>query len=438
MATDVILPELGENIETGVISKILVQKGDQVEVDQPLVEIETDKAVIEVPSTVAGVVADIFVAAGDEVRIGQKIVAVDGNAVSDAQEKPAQDVEEKTEDKSIQSEQAPEEPPKVETPEPDDDHESAKEPVAVIESTGVAPAAPSVRRFAREIGVDINQVPGSGPGARISMDDVKHFAKANRSQSGAASGRIVPVGQDPLPDFAQWGDIEKEPMSMIRKKTAAHLGNVWNTTPQVTQFDQADMTDLENFRKKYGPKVEQAGGKLTVTAILMKIIAGALKVFPQFNASIDVANEEIIYKKYYHIGLAVDTQRGLLVPVLRDVDQMNLTDISAALSQIAEKARNGKLSLEEMRGGNFTISNLGGIGGTAFTPIVNAPEVGILGVSRSFWQPTYVSEGQLEPRLILPLSLTYDHRIIDGALGARFLRWVVEAIEQPLLLTLEG
>lgn len=430
MATDVVLPELGENIETGVISKILVKKGDQVELNQPLVEIETDKAAIEVPSTVTGVVTEIFVTVGDEIQIGQKIVTIDG-AANEAQEAVV-----KGKDDSSQVEPTSEETPEVETPKLDKDQKKAEEPIAVINSGVVAPAAPSVRRFAREIGVDINQVPGSGPGARISMDDVKHFAKTNRSQVGALSGKLASIGQGPLPDFAQWGAIEKEPMSMIRKKTAAHLENAWRTVPQVTQFDQADMTDLETFRKKYGPKVEQAGGKLTVTAILMKMIAGALKVFPQFNAAVDMASEKIIYKKYYHIGLAVDTERGLLVPVIRDVDQLNLTDISAALSQIAEKARNGKLSLEEMRGGNFTISNLGGIGGTAFTPIVNAPEVAILGVSRSFWQPTYVSEGQLEPRLILPLSLTYDHRVIDGAQGARFLRWVVEAIEQPLLLTL--
>jgi len=306
------------------------------------------------------------------------------------------------------------------------------------EVEAVAPAAPSVRRFAREIGVDIHRVPGNGPGGRISMEDVKKYARSHRVPEGAFSDLLRPVANEPLPDFAQWGEIRKEPISMVRKITAAHVGYAWSTIPQVTQFDQADMTELENFRKKYGPKVQAAGGKLTVTAILMKIVAGAMSVFPHFNAAIDMDHEAIIYKKYFHIGVAVDTGRGLLVPVVRHVDRMNLIEISTAVSQKAQKARDGKLSPDEMKGGNFTISNLGGIGGTAFTPIINAPEVAILGVSRSSWQPRYATEKQPEPRLILPLSLTYDHRIIDGVAGARFLRWIVDAIEQPLLLTLEG
>ncbi|RMF85220.1 MAG: dihydrolipoyllysine-residue acetyltransferase, partial [Nitrospinota bacterium] len=230
---------------------------------------------------------------------------------------------------------------------------------------------------------------------------------------------------------------ERKPMSAVRRKTAENLSHAWSSVPQVTQYDEADITELEQLRKRYAGRVEAAGGKLTMTALLLKVVASALKVFPQFNASVDMANQEIIYKKYYHIGVAVDTERGLLVPVIRDVDKKNLIELSLALNQIAERARQKKLSLEEMQGGTFTISNLGGLGGTHFSPIVHAPEVAILGVSRARMKPVF-RNGQFEPRLLLPLSLSYDHRLIDGADGVRFLRWIVEALEQPFLLTLEG
>jgi len=257
-------------------------------------------------------------------------------------------------------------------------------------------------------------------------------------QQRAAS--VVVSGLTPavyLPDFSKWGEIEREPMSKVREKTATHLSGAWATVPHVTQFDKADITEMEKLRKQFAPKAEAEGGKLTMTAILLKICAAALRVFPQFNASVDMQNKEIVYKKYLNIGVAVDTDRGLLVPVIRDVDDKNIVDLSVELTQIAQKTRDRKLSLEEMQGGNFTISNLGGIGGTAFTPIVNAPEVAILGVSRSKYEPVY-DNGKFEPRLMLPLSLSYDHRLIDGADGARFIRWVVEAIEQPFKIVLEG
>ncbi len=441
MATNLVLPELGENIQTGVVAKILIEVGDHVDVDQPIIEIETDKAVVEVPSDRAGVVSAIFVAQGDEIEIGQKIIAIEPDSKSDSSNEEVQDVPTGQVDDSGKPESTPDSASTGSASEPQGEGKDDGIPIPVAEVEAVAPAAPSVRRFAREIGVDINAVPGTGPGARIALEDVKKYARSHQRQGKESSGTLRPMEGEPLPDFSKWGEIQKEPMSMIRKITANHLGRTWSNVPQVTQFDQADMTDLENFRKKYGPKVQEAGGKLTVTAILMKIVAGALKRFPQFNAAVDMAHEEIIYKKYYHVGVAVDTERGLLVPVVRDVDQLNLIDISVALAQMAEKARNGKLSPDEMKGGNFTISNLGGIGGTAFTPIINAPEVAILGVSRSFWQPKYLPgypPGEHpEPRLMLPLALTYDHRVIDGAQGARFLRWIADAIEQPLLLTLE-
>ena len=262
-------------------------------------------------------------------------------------------------------------------------------PPAAVSHVTSAPAAPSVRRLAREIGVDVSQVPGTGPGGRITQDDVKEFAKrvmnslGGNGQAAAASGAGRAVGVGPaLPDFAKWGEIERKPMTGIRRKTAEHLSHAWNAIPHVTQFDKADITALEQVRKKYRGEVEKAGGNLTVTAIAAKVIASALKVFPQFNASVDAAGESIVYKKYVNVGIAVDTENGLLVPVMRNVDQKNLIQLSVEIQQLAEKAKARKLSLDEMSGGSMSISNLGGIGGTAFTPIVNWPEVAILGISR--------------------------------------------------------
>lgn len=269
------------------------------------------------------------------------------------------------------------------------------------------------------------------------MDDVKKHAKGEVKKSVEVS--VFPEGRasQPLPDFSQWGEIESKPMSSIRRAIAKSTNYSWSTVPHVYQFDRADITDVEVFRKKFSKKVEQAGSKLTITAILMKIIAYALKAMPQFNASLDLENEQIIYKKYVHIGVAVDTDRGLLVPVVRDVDKKSLVALSVELSDLAEKARNKKITVDEMQGGCFSISNLGGMGGTNFTPIVYAPQVAILGVSRANTEAIY-RDGQFVPRLILPLCLSYDHRMIDGADGIRFLRWIIDALEHPLALLLEG
>jgi pyruvate dehydrogenase E2 component (dihydrolipoamide acetyltransferase) len=304
------------------------------------------------------------------------------------------------------------------------------------------PAAPSVRRLAREIGVDVTQVTGSGPAGRISIDDVKEFARrvmnsfGSAGQSAAASS-AVPLQVRPLPDFAKFGETERKPMSGIRRKTADHLASAWHTIPHVTQFDKADITRLEQVRKTYRAEVEKKGGNLTVTSIACKVLASALKVFPQFNASVDMAGEAVVYKKFINIGIAVDTENGLLVPVVRDADKKNLTEISVDIQQLAEKARGRKLTLDDMSGGSISISNLGGIGGTAFTPIVNWPEVAILGISRGGFEPVWNGTA-FEPRQMLPLSLSYDHRLIDGADAIRFLRWVAEALENPFALALRG
>ncbi len=436
MTTEFKLPELGENIEYGTIAKILVSPGDELKRDQPILELETDKAVIEVPSDTSGIVADVLVKEGEKIRVGQTILTLsstDGVADEPKEKAAPRPIEKKEEVKTPAASKEPAAPMPA---------AAAELPTILparfpIERADTAPAAPSVRRFAREIGVDVNKVHGTGPSGRISIEDVKAFAKAINEQRADSRSALPGLLVEALPDFGRWGEIERKPMSSVRQKTAQHLSYAWATIPHVTQFDKADITELEALRQRYAAKAEAAGGKLTVTAILLKIVAAALKVFPQFNASIDMVNSEIIYKKYIHIGIAVDTDRGLLVPVVRDVDKKNIIQLSTELSQLAEKARNKKLSLEEMQGGSFSISNLGGIGGTGFSPVVNAPEVAILGVSRSRMEPVY-RNGQFEPRLMLPLSLSYDHRLIDGANGARFLKWVAEAVEEPFLLSLEG
>jgi pyruvate dehydrogenase E2 component (dihydrolipoamide acetyltransferase) len=287
-----------------------------------------------------------------------------------------------------------------------------------------------VRKFAREIGVDISQVPGSGPAGRISVEDVKAFSR--RMPAGATRG----TPRKALPDFSRYGEIERRPMSNVRKKTAAQMETGWQA-PHVTLHDKADVTGLEQFRQQYQPRVQEAGGKLTVTAMLLRIVSAALRKFPALNCSIDLAQQEVIYKRYVNIGVAADTPRGLVVPVILHADQKSVTQLSVELTEMAARARAGKLSLEEMSGGTFTITNLGGIGIGHFTPIINDPEVAILGIGRANYEPVY-TDGEFRPRLMMPLSLSFDHRIVDGADGARFLRWIVEATEQPLLLAMEG
>jgi len=464
--TEFKLPELGENIAAGDVLRVLVKPGDTIAKDQPVLELETDKATIEVPSSVAGAVASVNVKAGDKVKVGQTILTIDGagdargaaapkKGATAAAEEPAA-APAKAEDAPAPAPPAPRaaaarearEEPAEEAPVETKPQQRAANVVDIARAARpaasepprsdmpAAPAAPSVRRMARELGVDINAVSGTGPDGRISIDDVKAHAKAIITAGG--SGSRLPMGE-PLPDFSRWGDIEKQPLKAVRRKTAEHLSAAWATIPHVTQHELVDITALEDLRKRYAKKVEAAGGNLTVTAIATKVIASALRVFPQFNSSIDLANEQLIAKKYVNIGIAVDTDRGLLVPVIKNADTKNIVQLAIEIGQLSEKARSRKITLEEMQGGCFSISNLGGIGGSFFTPIVNAPEVAILGISRAKMEPVWQKDsGQFVPRLMLPLSLSYDHRVIDGADGIRFLRWVAEALEQPFLLTLEG
>lgn len=425
---DVVVPELGENVAGGTVANVLIAVGDSIEKDQSIVELETEKAVLEVPSTISGRVKEVLIKNGDEVKIAQALIRVEsGDAAAPAPQTEATE-------KSAAAPATEDKPAPAPTPAPQPT--AAPAATAPAQPGKAAAAAPSVRRFAREIGVNINDVKGTGPGGRISIDDVKAHSKKQHEQGAtvASGGTIASM---PLPDFSKWGEVELEPMNKVREKTATHLSTAWATIPHVTQFDKADITELEKLRKQHGAKVQDAGGKLTMTSILLKVVASALKVFPQFNASVDMVNKNIVYKKYINIGVAVDTDRGLLVPVIRDVDKKNLVELSVELSEIAVKARDKKLTLDDMQGGNFTISNLGGIGGTAFTPIINAPEVAILGVSRGAFEAVHV-DGDFVPKLMLPLSLSYDHRIIDGADGARFIRWIVEALQDPFTMILEG
>ena len=457
-ASEFKLPELGENISQGDLVRLMVAPGTKVSEGQPVMELETDKAVVEVPSSVSGVVKEVKVKQGEKIKVGQVIFTLEGGSPAPAE--PAQGrnapvehvsgqhgarlafqaairAEGKTEEQALPPDQPLQAAPAFSMP-----VQLGK--VAGTEQRLPIPAAPHVRRLAREIGVDIYEVKGSGPGGRISEDDVKGYAKGLLSAAATAAqvqpraGHFAPPQ---LPDFAKWGKIERVSMRGVRRKTAEHLVESWNTIPHVTQHDRADITELEQLRARFAPKAEEAGGKMTVTAIALKVCAAALKVFPQFNASIDIEKEEIVYKQYINIGVAADTDRGLLVPVIRDVDKKNIVELAVELSQLSKKARDKKITTEDMQGGTFTITNLGGIGGVGFTPIVNHPEVAILGLSRSRMEPEWIQHkggGKFEPRLILPLSLSYDHRLIDGADAARFLRWIAEAFEQPFLLSVQG
>ena len=448
MIKEVKLPEVSDNVETGDVIKVLVAVGDKINIDQPVIELETDKASFEVPSTESGTVKEINVKQGDIIRIGAVILKVETNGADEKKSEisedkikdkaPAVNVKDTVKDNSYDEikneDEAGEKKPvglykenQVETI-----SVRSEDPVEYRAGSSNAPASPSVRRLARELGVDISSVRGSDAGGRITEEDVKNHVKTLMS-SGTSAG--ISLSQKNLPDFKKWGDIEIQGMNKVRSITAEAMTYSWTTIPMVTQFDKADITGLEEFRKKNSKKVEENGGHLTITSILVKVCDAALRNFPQFNASIDLQKKEIIYKKYYNIGVAVDTDRGLLVPVIRNTDKKNITEISKELNELAEKARNKKITPDEMDGGNFTISNLGGIGGTGFTPIVYSPQVAILGVSRGNKEAIYINDN-FEPRLMLPLTLTYDHRIIDGADAARFLRWICEALENPFSMML--
>jgi pyruvate dehydrogenase E2 component (dihydrolipoamide acetyltransferase) len=512
VTTTIKLPELGENVDSGEVTKILVSQGETVTKDQALLELETDKATIEVPSPVAGTIEELHVQEGRKVKVGDALFTLEESGDGAQQKQKAQKEERSAEasgpeasaqeaagkrarvvpaavrEEQTESQKRPEarpapaerEPPRQARAEakpesrpparPESEEGQRREPKlarvevsaeaetpteaetpAVTQSgdsvipfraevpeqarrpSHLAAASPAIRRFARELGVDINQVKGTGPEGRIDEEDVKTYAREIISR--AAGGQLPAGASSTLPDFSKWGEVERKPMSIVRRSTAAHLAQAWQNVPQVTQFDSADISELEILRSHFADAQSGGAPKITVTAIALKVAAAALQKFPQFAASIDMANLEIVYKRYLHIGVAVDTSFGLLVPVVRDVDRKSIPQLARELTELSERARAKRLGLEEMAGGVFTITNLGGIGGSGFSPIVNYPEVAILGISRLSVEPRQVNGSTtFEPRKILPLSLSYDHRLIDGADGARFLRWIAEALEQPALL----
>ncbi|HAS84105.1 MAG TPA: branched-chain alpha-keto acid dehydrogenase subunit E2 [Verrucomicrobia bacterium] len=446
MANEFKLPELGENIESIQVVRVMVAVGGTVAVDQPVLELETDKATIEVPSTVAGTVTVVHVQPGERIKRGQLIFSLAAAAAKAAGAKaaPAAAVA------AAVAAAAPATTPAVEGIESLDSVEPAKAKAAVPALAAPAPtpsaplpvvrkvpAAPSVRRFAREIGIALEQVPGSGPHRRVSIDDVKRYAKQLNEARPVAGAVAVGAPVPPLPDFSKWGAIERRKMSVIRTKTAEHMTLSWSQVPHVTIYDKADITELEPLRKRYADLAEREGGKLTLAVMICKIVAQALRKFPIFNATADMATREIIFKQYVHLGIAVNTPRGLMVPVVRDADTKNMVTLAAEIQSLAAKCRDGKIKLEEIEGSTFTITNLGRICGTYFTPIVNYPEVAILGLGRAFEEPAVV-DGNIVKRMVLPLSLSFDHRVIDGADGAAFMGWIKEAIEQPLVLALNG
>ena len=437
------LPDVGDFQDIEII-EILIAAGDEVQAEQSIIVLESDKATMEIPSPYSGTIESITVAVGDRLNEGDQIATI---STSDAAQESA-DTNSVTvaeaESPSAEAEPVVESPaekiapavPEVEAEKPQGNlmpgktlkpHPGAEASPAAGGSGKTIHASPSIRRYARELGVNLEQVIGSGPKGRIVKADVMAFVKSNMSGGNSTGGSGIRVSSLPEIDHSKFGAIETVALSRIQKISGAHLHRSWVTVPHVTQFDDADITELEAFRKSLAGEADKKAVRLTPLVFLMKAVVSALREFPNFNASLDASGENLVMKKYFHIGIAVDTPNGLVVPVVRDVDQKGLFELAAELGAISVRARDGKLSPTDMQGGCFTISSLGGIGGTNFTPIVNAPEVAILGVSRSKMQPVYI-DGEFVPRLILPLGLSYDHRVIDGAQAARFSNFLSQVI----------
>jgi len=454
MAQEFKLPELGENIDSIQVIRVMVAAGGSVEIDQPVLELETGKATIEVPSTVAGMVAAVHVNEGDAIKTGQVIFSLAGSAAAEDKKAeppaaaargdaspPVAEAETVLSDPSDKPDQSDASAPSDASAKTPAAREDARPPVVKTEVLPPAgrkvPAAPSVRRFAREIGINLEQVPGSGPHGRVSKDDIKRYARQVNESRPVAGAAAVGAPLPPLPDFTKWGTVERKKMTVIRSKTAEHMTLSWSQVPHVTIYDKADITELDPLRKQYAGLADEKGGKLTMAVMVCKIVAQALRKFPAFNASVDIATREIIYKQYVHLGIAVNTPRGLMVPVVRDADTKNMVTLAVEIQELAMKCRDGKIKLEEIEGSTFTVTNLGRICGIYFTPIVNYPEVAILGLGRAYEAPAVVA-GEIVKRTVLPLSLSFDHRVIDGADGAVFMGWIKDAIEQPLMLALNG
>ncbi|HEX4611013.1 MAG TPA: 2-oxo acid dehydrogenase subunit E2 [Urbifossiella sp.] len=436
------LPNLGEGIEAATVTAVLVKVGDAVKPGTPVVSVETDKAAMEVEADTTGTIATVHVKQGDKLPIGAPLITLttgaDVKAPAGGYTAPATPAA-----KPTATESTPAGPAKIAAP--------AAAPHAngaPARSGAVVPAGPATRRLARELGVALTDLEGSGRGGRVTLDDIKGFVRDERQKvkaapatgaGGGLSGKTVADSFTipPLPDFAKYGEVERKPVAKIRETIAKNLTVAWRTMPMVTQHDLADITDLESGRKRIVDALPKGAPKITMTVLAVKACVAALRDFPQFNSSYDMNAGELVVKKYYHIGIAVDTDRGLVVPVIKNADKKSIRDIAVEVVGLADKARAGKLGIDDMRGGTFTITNLGGIGGSFFTPIVNYPEVAILGLSRSALQPV-VRDGQIVPRLMMPLSLTYDHRVVDGADGARFTTRLAQLFSDPLRLLMDS
>ncbi len=438
------LPDIGDFEEIEVI-EVLIAAGDAIAPEDSIIVLESDKSTMEIPSPFGGIVKSISVQVGDRISEGSEIAKIEvSESVENEKPTPVEVADNKSD---ANTEQAP--APAVATTETEKTATTEPTDVPPRESTPGKPrkpppgkpvddpakvaaralhASPSIRRYARELGVNLDAVIGTGAKGRLLKQDVMAHIKAAMSSpgTGAAGGLAVPAM--PEIDFSRFGEIEVVPLSRIRKISGAHLHRSWVSVPHVTQFDEANITDLEAFRKSLAKEAEKKGVRLTPLVFMMKALVASLKEFPDFNASLEAGGDRLILKKYFHIGVAVDTPNGLVVPVIRDVDQKGLYDLAGELAATAARAREGKLSPTDMQGGCFTISSLGGIGGTQFTPIVNAPEVAILGIARAKMQPVYAADGSFTPGLILPLALSYDHRVIDGAQGARFTSYLSQVI----------
>lgn len=437
MAIEFKLPEVSEGVESADVAEIMVSVGDVVSAGQVVAEVETEKAVAEIECPHAGTVTKVHVSAGDSIPIGATLLTIDAEAAAPAEAPPADEPppqEEPAPTAAPKQEAAPAATPTA-TPAP---AEQASSATVDSPERPPAPAGPATRRMARDLGVDLYEVKGSGPGGRITQEDVQNYVKARLTgaASAPAGGQATGIAAPALPDFSPFGPTRREKLNKIGKTSAAHLQSSWNVIPHVTQFDLADITDIEHARKQFLNGPGKNGPKVTMTAIAIKASVTALKAFPKFNASLDPQTDEIVYKDYYHIGVAVDTPNGLVVPVVRDADKKSLLEIAADVTELAVKARDRKLGMADMQGGTFTITNLGGIGGTGFTPIVNYPEVGIMGMSRGRKEPK-LADGKLVERLMLPLSLSYDHRVINGADAARFIVKLSSLLSDPFTLLSE-
>lgn len=452
MAEEIKLPDLGEEIESGDVVNVLVSEGDTIEKEQTIAEVETDKAVLEVPSTRAGKVTKVHVSQGDTVKPGQVLLTVEAGGGGAEEKKEESQKEEprkeeppakeekqaagKGEQKEDKAEKKEAKPAEAEKTPAREEKKKPAEKKAAPEDESLIPAGPATRRLARELGLELGAVASAYPGERLTEDHLKEYARKRLEGGGADGGGGALPTQD-LPDFGKWGEIERKPFTSLQRKTAHHLQVGWLQAPHVTQFDDADITALEALRKRFGQSPQGKEVRLTVTAFILKAVSVLMKEFPTFNSALDTQANQLVFKQYCHLGVAVDTDDGLIVPVLRDVDQKNVLDIAAEMNELAERTRQRKVGLDELRGGCFTITNLGGIGGTYFTPVINYPEVAILGVGRWQMQPRW-QDGQWVPRKILPLGLSYDHRVINGADGARFIRRLVSLLEDPEIFLLQA